>query len=206
MSTKYLNPEYYQSDSLKELIPALIGFQKAFNEIKLKKDAKNDHLKNSYLTLNNLTTTIRPILTDNGLVVVQSLAGGNLTTVLYHSSGEFIGSNMPFNPMSGNRGTNALQEVGGGISYARRYSLSALLQISVDEDTDGNGSKMTYDQLSNPKKESNKQRKKVETMEQVYKIIDWLIEDISRRESLTKIYDISSEHLQFIDYELQTRL
>ncbi len=40
--------------------------------------------------------------------------------------------------MDSSKGTNSLQEQGGGITYAKRYTWSALLGVSVDTDTDGN--------------------------------------------------------------------
>jgi hypothetical protein len=79
------------------------------------------------------------------------LAGGYLITTLLHASGQFKGAAMEFNPMAGNKGTNKLQEIGGGITYARRYSLSALLAISVDVDDDANSMKAA------PKKITDKQ-------------------------------------------------
>lgn len=200
MNSINLTQDYFQSENITEIISALINFQIAFQNSSLKKDAKNEHLKNGYVSLDNLLHVVRPLLSDNNLVVIQSLAGEYLTTVLYHNSGQFIGSNMPFHPMSATKVTNPLQEMGGGISYAKRYSLSAILQISVDVDNDGNDSKLSNKQLSKNK------RKKVETMDQVYKIIEWLVEDISRIDTLEDKFEISESHLQFINIELQNRL
>jgi len=199
MNTKHITADYFQSETITDLIQSLVKFQIAFDNASLKKDRKNEHLRNQYVSLDNLLHVIRSLLSDCGLVVIQSLAGDYLTTVLYHTSGQYIGSNMPFNPMNGNKGTNALQELGGGITYAKRYSLSALLQISVDIDTDANESKITNQQLTKIVK------KKVETMAQVNKLVDWVLEDITRREKLTDVYEISKPHLEYIDYEIQTR-
>jgi hypothetical protein len=199
MNTTHITNDYFQSETITDLIQSLVKFQIAFDNVSLKKDRKNEHLRNQYVSLDNLLNVIRPLLSETGLVVVQQLAGEYLTTVLYHSSGQYIGANMPFNPMNGNKGTNALQELGGGITYAKRYSLSALLQISVDVDTDANESKITNQQLTKNVK------KKVETMAQVNKLVDWVLEDLTRRDKLIDIYDISSSHLEFIDYEIKTR-
>ena len=64
-----------------------------------------------------LLNTIRPILTKNKLSISQDLAGEYLITTLMHESGQFKGSAMIFNPMTDNRGTNNLQQIGGGITY-----------------------------------------------------------------------------------------
>jgi hypothetical protein len=199
MNTTHLNSDYFQSEQITELIPALLKFQIAFEKASLKKDAKNEHLRNQYVSLDNLLHVIRPLLSDCGLVVVQQLAGEFMTTVLYHTSGQFLGANMPFNPMNGNKGTNALQELGGGITYAKRYSLGALLQISVDVDTDANNSPIQKEQLTKAVK------KKVETTAQLNKLVDWIAEDLSRRDKISQLYDLNSGQLQWIDGELQNR-
>ena len=199
MNTTHLTSDYFQSEQITELIPALVKFQIAFDKASLKKDAKNEHLRNQYVSLDNLLNVIRPLLSENGLVVVQQLAGEYMTTVLYHSSGQFIGANMPFNPMNGNKGTNALQELGGGITYAKRYSLGALLQISVDVDTDANNSTIQKEQLTKSSK------KKVETIAQLNKIVDWISEDLSRKDKLSDYYLLDAGQMQWIEGELQNR-
>jgi len=134
---KNVNEHLIQSDSIVELVKALVKFQGLFQNASLKKDGKNNHLKNGYVTLDNLLITIRPMLIECGLVICQDMTGDFLSTTIYHTSGEFRTSMMPFSPMTGNKGTNALQDMGGGITYAKRYSLSAILCINVDTDNDG---------------------------------------------------------------------
>jgi hypothetical protein len=92
---------YKQTDNLSELILAMVNFNSEFQNTKLVKDGKNDHLKNKYLTLDNILNTVRPILTKHGLVIVQALAGEYLVTTIYHVSGQYIQTDMPFHPMSG---------------------------------------------------------------------------------------------------------
>ena len=200
MQTQHITADYFQSEVITDLIPALVKFQLGFQTSSLKKDAKNEHLRNGYVSLDNLLNVIRPILSENNLVIIQSLAGDYLTTVLYHASGQFIGSNMPFTPMNGSKVTNALQELGGGITYAKRYSLSALLQISVDVDNDGQDSKLKSEQL---KKAPAK--KKVENLEQLNKIVDWVLEDLSRHEKVTSFYDLDKGQFEWLNMEIQNR-
>lgn len=138
MSIINLTPETWQTENINELVTALIKFQIAFQKASLKKDSKNPFLKNSYVSLDNLINTTRPLLAANGLVITQELAGKSLVTTLLHSSGQFKGSLYDFNPMDSSKGTNSLQEQGGGITYAKRYTWAALLGVSVDTDTDGN--------------------------------------------------------------------
>lgn len=200
MQTQHITSDYYQSETITDLIQSLVKFQIAFQNASLKKDAKNEHLRNGYVSLDNLLNVIRPILSENNLVIVQSLAGDYLTTVLYHASGQFIGSNMPFTPMNGSKVTNALQELGGGITYAKRYSLSALLQISVDVDNDGQDSKLKSEQLK-----KSPAKKKVESIEQLNKIVDWVLEDLSRHEKVTSFYDLDKGQFEWLNMEIQNR-
>tara|TARA_R110000824_G_scaffold395070_6_gene595408 strand:+ start:9865 stop:10452 length:588 start_codon:yes stop_codon:yes gene_type:complete len=141
MEIIYLTPQLWQTEDITKLSKALIGFSKDFQDASLKKDAKNPHLRNSYLSLDNILNTVRPLLYKNGLTVIQDLAGDYLITTILHESGQYRGSAMLFNPMSGNKGTNNLQQIGGGITYAKRYAISAILAISVDTDDDGNSMK-----------------------------------------------------------------
>ncbi len=131
-----LTPQLWQTFEIQELSKAIISFSADFQKASLKADSQNKHLRNKYVSLDGLLNTIRPILTKNKLSVSQDLAGEYLITTLMHESGQFKGSAMIFNPMSDNRGTNNLQQIGGGITYAKRYAIAALLAISTDVDDD----------------------------------------------------------------------
>lgn len=128
-----ITDQLVQSDTIGELSKALVAFNGLFQTVSLKKDARNN--RNQYVTLDNLINTVRPLLTEVGLFITQDLAGDYLSTTIMHESGEFRTSLMPFNPMDG-KGINSLQAIGGGITYAKRYALSAVLNISVDTDDD----------------------------------------------------------------------
>ena len=145
-----ITPQLWQTLDFSELAKSLIAFSQDFQKASLKKDAKNPHLRNKYVSLDGLLNTVRPILTKHKLALTQDLAGEYIVTTLIHESGQYKGSAMIFNPMSGNKGTNNLQQIGGGITYAKRYAISALLAISVDTDDDGNG--MNGQLLSTKKK------------------------------------------------------
>ena len=81
---------YKQTENISELILAMVNFNSEFQTTKLVKDGKNEHLRKGYLTLDNILNTVRPILTKQGLVIVQALAGEYLVTTIYHTSGQFI--------------------------------------------------------------------------------------------------------------------
>ena len=185
---------YKQTDNLSELILAMVNFNSEFQTTKLVKDGKTDHLKNKYLTLDNILNTVRPILTKHGLVIVQALAGEYLVTTIYHVSGQYIKTDMPFHPMSGNKGTNALQELGGGITYAKRYAISAMLGISVDADDDAQSSKIKPEQL--------KTKKKVNTIDELQKLLGWLINNPEKQDTYLDLFELTKEQKQFIENNL----
>jgi hypothetical protein len=125
-----------KSESIKEIATALAKFQ---GEVKNPNNtAVNPFLKNKYAPLNEILNVIRPILSKNGLSVVQdsSVQDGKVvvTTYLFHISGEWIESS----PLTLTPEKLTPQGIGSVITYGRRYALSALLGISSEDDDDGN--------------------------------------------------------------------
>ena len=95
------------------------------------KDRVNPHFKNRYATLDSMQTATRPILARHGLSIVQlpTLAPA-LITRLMHSSGQYIESETPI------AANLKPQEYGSALTYMRRYSYAAMLNITADEDDD----------------------------------------------------------------------
>lgn len=120
------------SPSLKELAAALA---KAQSEIAgAKKDSNNPFFKSSYADLESVWSACREPLTKNGLSVSQLLGSAEdgiyLTTVLMHASGEFISDRVKI-PIAK---PNDPQALGSATSYARRYTLAALVGIYQTDD------------------------------------------------------------------------
>lgn len=126
------------SNVISELAQALVIFQGELPRIA--KEGKSHHGK--FITLDSIIETIQKPLTANGLSFVQMPTftenGPGLTTRLMHKSGEWLEDTMP---VFGTPNQNEAQSFGGGLTYARRYALTAMLGIAADEDTDGNGNK-----------------------------------------------------------------
>jgi len=77
--------------------------------------------------------TIRKPLREAGLVISQLPGDGTLTTLLAHfESGEFVQSTITLAPVKDNNP----QAVGSALTYARRYTLSAVLGLPIGEDDD----------------------------------------------------------------------
>ena len=108
----------------------LLDFQKL--GISIRKDKKNPHFKNDYASLNEVLDKIKKPLNDLGLVVAQSPQLAGLETIITDTdSGESIVSHIPY------LNASDMQKLGGAITYARRYSLVAMLGLE-DDDDDGN--------------------------------------------------------------------
>lgn len=126
-----------KSESVKNLAIALAKFQ---NEVKdPRKDKNNPFFKSSYVALDGLMASVRPVLSKYGLSILQAPASQgdgavSLQTMIMHESGEF----MIFPEFMIKAAKNDAQSLGSAITYARRYALSTVLGVAWDNDDDGN--------------------------------------------------------------------
>ena len=120
-----------QSEHINELVTALALAQ---SQIKgAKKDSKNPYFKSDYADLTSTWEAARDPLTKNGLAIVQTMEPREdqtiLVTTLAHKSGQWIKSFLPLTIVKKDP-----QGVGSAITYARRYALSAMLNICPFDD------------------------------------------------------------------------
>ena len=124
-----------KSETIKEIATALSKAQGEF--LNAKKDKINPFFEKNYAGLSSLWDACRLALSKNGLALVQgpSVNESHVTinTLLMHNSGEWIESELILNA-----GKPTPQSVGSAITYARRYSLAAMLGLVADDDDDGN--------------------------------------------------------------------
>lgn len=118
------------SDSLKELTASLLAAQA--NIAHAQKDASNPHMRNSYATIESVIDASKQALLNQGILPMQYVKEMNLVTRLQHKSGEFLEIEVPL-LMS----KQDMQGLGSAITYARRYSLTSLLNMAQTDD-DGN--------------------------------------------------------------------
>ena len=123
------------SESINELATALAKAHLVIRSVE--KDGDNTFLKTKYATLQSVLAACKQPLADQGISVVQlpeiSETGGiGLETILLHSSGQWIRSRfvMPVVKIDA-------QSVGSAITYARRYAVMAMVNLSAGEDDDG---------------------------------------------------------------------
>lgn len=116
----------------KTLQTQLLEFQKKVNVIK--KDAKNPHFKNTYASLTQIISEVKPLLSECGIVLTQPLINGNVSTFLTYGS-EVLESSLPL-PVG-----LQPQPLGSAITYFRRYTLASLLALEIDDDDANEASK-----------------------------------------------------------------
>ena len=117
--------------TVKSIYECIIDFQSVMPIIK--KTESNPFFKSKYADLANIQSQIREPLAKSELGYVQITTENGLETILFNRLGETINFVYPVN-LSGKA-----QEIGSSITYAKRYSLVALLGLIVDgDDDDGN--------------------------------------------------------------------
>lgn len=123
-----------KSESITELAKALNKTQAKLQVAK--KGSENPFFHSKYADLLAVWDACREALTQNGLSVSQLAdtdAEGKavLETILMHESGEWIKGRLPLLSVKADP-----QAQGSAITYARRYSLSAIIGLCTEEDDD----------------------------------------------------------------------
>jgi hypothetical protein len=100
----------------------------------------NPHFKSKYADFAAVREATLPVLTKHGFAIMQTTEFVDgvilLKTELAHKSGDSRWSVYPIAP-----GTP--QQQGSALTYARRYSWSAITGIASEEDDDGNAATQT---------------------------------------------------------------
>ena len=116
----------------------LKNFAAAMNRVQAKlkplvRNASNPFYKSTYTDLASLTDQLYPLITAEGFSIVQGGDGVNLSTLILHTSGEWVETSLPM-PAESNP-----QKLGSIVSYFRRYAAAAAFgAASEGEDDDGN--------------------------------------------------------------------
>jgi len=134
---------------MKSLLKALQQFNKICPPVK--KNADNPFFKSSFASLDAIQHHIKPHLDACGLIVIQANVWEDglpfvRTAVLHVESTESTSSIFPIIVQK-----QTPQEYGSAVSYAKRYSLSGLLNLIIeDEDDDGNASSQSEPGAAKP--------------------------------------------------------
>ena len=145
-----------KSESIANLATSLCDFQSEVSNPK--NTANNPFFKSKYAPLNDVLNLVRPILSKHGLSIFQSPSGDGdniiITTMLMHSSGEWIESD----PLILKADKATTQGAGSAITYGRRYAVSAILGISSEDDDDGNHATGNNDSFQEKAKKSESKK------------------------------------------------
>ena len=152
------------SESVDKIFPAFIKAQAEIGNPK--KTKENTFFKAKYAELSDIIDMSKQVLHENGLCLIQSPEGnGQSITVtgrIIHTSGQWIEGAISLTPIK-----NDPQQAGSAITYARRYQISAMLNIA-QEDDDGNASSQPA------QKPVTIQTKNPETEKAIKDLTDWI--------------------------------
>lgn len=154
-----------------------------------------------YADLQSVLEKIRPVLSKNGLSVLQfpgnpEINKISIETVLMHNSGEWISDTYVMSAISEEsrvKSTNAAQADGIIITYARRYAIMALFGLAAQDDTDANSgnqnNKLTGVQVNEILKAANNSKEKIDN------ILKWA--------EVENIHDLSNEQYSYVILKLK---
>lgn len=125
------------SEQISELVKALVAAQLELQDPRKLRTAKvrtksGADYSYSYSGLQDVIPTIRKVLSGHGIAITQCASMGErgplVTTQLTHVSGQYFRSalTMPSGPSP--------QDIGSAITYARRYSVEAMLGLAAEDD------------------------------------------------------------------------
>jgi hypothetical protein len=123
------------SPELDKIAPALLAAQKIL--VNPEKNAKNPHFGNRYADLGVSLEAAQTALNKHDVFVFQVPAPAPLgimalTTLLIHKSGQYIGGTATV-PLD----RDNAQGYGSAATYARRYSIQAVIGMAAEDDDDG---------------------------------------------------------------------
>lgn len=127
-------------------------FMKVLNEVPnfvTDETAQAGNRTYKYLNLATILKTIKPVFEKHGLAFSQRVTFdntvesrqviGTVETIIFDDEEQMVACSYPFFV------TGDPQQVGSAITYARRYSLYAVLGIFPDKDDDGQYAKQRYE-------------------------------------------------------------
>lgn len=128
------NNDALMSNSIEALVEALSKAQSSIENVSKDKQAYGY----KYADLASCLAAVKKPLADNGLSVSQIVSQDKdgkqvLVTLLMHKSGQWLKSIFALENVVMKQ-CNSLQQLGAGITYARRYALSAIVGLTQEDD------------------------------------------------------------------------
>lgn len=149
------------SESIKEIMSSIQKVQQTAGTVSKTAKGQVGQRAYAYANLNDTWDTIKDLMQQNKLVVVQSPTTGDghigqfFSTTIYHTeSGEWIQELMQMELQRADP-----QAIGAAITYYRRYMLTSMLGLIPDDDNDARDHRLAT---------SEQKRKIVGAVKQVY--------------------------------------
>lgn len=125
---------------MENIFKAFIKFQSECPQLDLDSEVKvttktGGSYNFKYASLPNIHKIVKPILSKNGLAFIQLFDGSHIVTKIIHESGEEITSSLDISNFLSSANP---QDAGSTITYFKRYTLSAILGLSSEDDDDAN--------------------------------------------------------------------
>lgn len=174
---------------MKELFTALISASAQLRNIK--HDAANPFHKNKYTTLEAVLETVKPVLAEHDLAIVQYPDGDSLVTRIVHISGEEIATSAKLLLVK-----NDMQGLGSAITYMRRYAIMSMLGITGTDD-DAN------EAVAPPKKKQEQPAPAPQAKTMTDKQLDECLKGFDDCSSLEQLKHVYTQTLKFPWNEVQ---
>lgn len=152
-----MNNDALMSNKIDSLAMALSKAQSAIENVSKDKQAYGY----KYADLASCLYAVKKPLADNGLSISQLVSQDKdnkqiLVTLLIHESGQWLKSmfcieNVIVKNKQGIVTGNSLQHFGAGLTYCRRYALSAIVGLSQDDDDAASIPKLKKDEETSAK-------------------------------------------------------
>jgi len=181
------------SEMVNEIASALVKVQ-----LELKNpafDSNNPAFKSKYASLASVRDTIVPTLAKYGVTLLQNVSSADnvisCTNRLMHANGQWIESDAFCVPAD----KHNAHGYGSACTYARRFSLMALLAVVGDEDDDGNAAVAATPAKPKPAPKLDmkivEQFKTAKTLDEVAAV--WTSIDVGLRADYSAIKDAAKE-------------
>lgn len=128
-----------QTDNAPQVAPTTLAEALAAAQLEITdpaKDAVNPHFRSRYADLATVLKTVRPVLARHGIAFTQTtqiLDGALVLVTRLHWRDEELCGYYPIQPMKADP-----QGYGSALTYARRYTIQAIVGVAADDDDDGN--------------------------------------------------------------------
>jgi hypothetical protein len=113
-----------------EILLKLSNFQKDMTVIN--KETINSFTNSKFSKLEYIQSAIKPHLEKNNLFISQHVTENGLETILFDNLGNYMTSIFPIGPID----PNNPKKLGEWITYAKRYSLSSILNLIIVDELD----------------------------------------------------------------------